>query len=65
MSYQILSLKYRPQTFADLAGQDHVAKTLVNAFEKDRVSQAYVLTGPRGVGKTTTVFPTPRGPVKT
>ena len=54
MSYQILSLKYRPQTFADLAGQDHVAKTLVNAFEKDRVSQAYVLTGPRGVGKTTT-----------
>jgi DNA polymerase-3 subunit gamma/tau len=54
MSYQILSLKYRPQTFADLAGQDHVAKTLVNAFEKNRVSQAYVLTGPRGVGKTTT-----------
>ena len=54
MSYQILSLKYRPQSFSDLAGQDHIAKTLVNAFTKDRVSQAYVLTGPRGVGKTTT-----------
>ena len=53
MSYQILSLKYRPQSFVDLAGQDHIAKTLVNAFTKDRVSQAYVLTGPRGVGKTT------------
>ena len=54
MSYQVLSLKYRPQSFSDLAGQDHVTKTLVNAFKRDRVSQAYMLTGPRGVGKTTT-----------
>ena len=54
MPYQVLSLKYRPQSFSDLAGQDHVTKTLVNAFMRDRVSQAYMLTGPRGVGKTTT-----------
>ena len=54
MSYKVLSLKYRPQAFGDLAGQDHITKTLINAFNKDRVSQAYMLTGPRGVGKTTT-----------
>ena len=54
MSYRVLSLKYRPQSFNDLAGQEHVTKTLINAFKKDRVSQAYILTGPRGVGKTTT-----------
>ena len=54
MSYRVLSLKYRPQSFNDLAGQEHVTKTLINAFKRDRVSQAYILTGPRGVGKTTT-----------
>ena len=54
MSYQVLSLKWRPQTFADLVGQKHVSQTLINAFKKDRVAQAYALTGPRGVGKTTT-----------
>ena len=54
MSYKVLSLKYRPQAFGDLAGQDHITKTLINAFKRDRVSQAYMLTGPRGVGKTTT-----------
>ena len=54
MSYKVLSLKYRPQSFADLAGQNHVTTTLTNAFKRDRVSQAYILTGPRGVGKTTT-----------
>ena len=54
MSYTVLSLKWRPQLFADLIGQDHVTKTLTNAFKKDRVAQGYVLTGPRGVGKTTT-----------
>ena len=54
MSYKVLSLKYRPQSFNDLAGQDHITKTLTNAFKRDRVSQAYILTGPRGVGKTTT-----------
>ena len=54
MTYQVLSLKWRPKTFGDLVGQDHVSQTLVNAFKKDRVSQAYLFTGPRGVGKTTT-----------
>tara|TARA_A100001015_G_scaffold73419_1_gene81447 strand:+ start:5342 stop:7063 length:1722 start_codon:yes stop_codon:yes gene_type:complete len=54
MSYKVLSLKYRPQSFSDLSGQDHITRTLVNAFKRDRVSQAYMLTGPRGVGKTTT-----------
>ena len=54
MSYKVLSLKWRPQTFEDVVGQDHLTKTLINAFNKDRVAQAYILTGPRGVGKTTT-----------
>ena len=54
MSYQVLSLKWRPQSFADMHGQDHVTHTLINAFKKDRVAQAYIFTGPRGVGKTTT-----------
>ena len=54
MPYKVLSLKWRPQTFADLVGQKHVSQTLINAFKKDRVAQAYALTGPRGVGKTTT-----------
>jgi len=53
MSYQVLSLKYRPQSFEDVVGQDHVTITLKNAFKKDRVAQAYMFTGPRGVGKTT------------
>ena len=54
MSYQILSLKYRPQSFDDVMGQTHVTQTLVNAFKKERVAQGYIFTGPRGVGKTTT-----------
>ena len=54
MSYLVLSLKYRPQTFEKVVGQDHITQTLTNAFKKDRVSQAYLFTGPRGVGKTTT-----------
>jgi DNA polymerase III subunit gamma/tau len=54
MSYLVLSLKYRPQTFDEVVGQEHITQTLTNAFEKDRVSQAYLFTGPRGVGKTTT-----------
>lgn len=54
MSYLVLSLKYRPQTFDQVVGQDHITQTLTNAFDKDRVSQAYLFTGPRGVGKTTT-----------
>ncbi len=54
MSYLVLSLKYRPQTFDEVVGQEHVTQTLTNAFKKDKVSQAYLFTGPRGVGKTTT-----------
>ncbi len=54
MGYKVLSLKWRPQTFEDVVGQDHLTKTLINAFKKDRVAQGYILTGPRGVGKTTT-----------
>jgi len=54
MTYKVLSLKWRPQVFSDIVGQDHITKTLVNAFKKDRVAQGYIFTGPRGVGKTTT-----------
>ena len=54
MSYKVLSLKWRPQTFDDIVGQNHVTKTLTNAFKLDRVAQGYMFTGPRGVGKTTT-----------
>ena len=54
MSYKVLSLKYRPQSFDDVVGQAHVTQTLVNAFKKERVAQGYIFTGPRGVGKTTT-----------
>ena len=54
MSYKVLSLKYRPQNFLEVVGQEHVTQTLINAFKKDRVGQGYIFTGPRGVGKTTT-----------
>ena len=50
----MLARKYRPQTFDDLIGQDIMVRTLSNAFEMDRIAQAYMLTGVRGVGKTTT-----------
>ncbi len=53
-AYRVLARKYRPQTFDDLIGQDPVVQTLANAFETDRIAQAYMLTGVRGVGKTTT-----------
>jgi DNA polymerase-3 subunit gamma/tau len=53
-AYQVLARKYRPQTFADLIGQDVMVRTLKNAFAADRVAHAFVLTGVRGVGKTTT-----------
>lgn len=52
--YVVLARKYRPQTFDDLIGQDIMVRTLRNAFELDRIAQAYMLTGVRGVGKTTT-----------
>ncbi|MEM9210031.1 MAG: DNA polymerase III subunit gamma/tau [Pseudomonadota bacterium] len=53
-SYQVLARKYRPSTFADLIGQDAMVRTLRNAFEADRIAHAFVMTGVRGVGKTTT-----------
>ncbi|MFZ0571568.1 MAG: DNA polymerase III subunit gamma/tau [Rhodomicrobium sp.] len=52
--YVVLARKYRPQTFDDLIGQEIMVRTLKNAFEMDRIAQAYMLTGVRGVGKTTT-----------
>ncbi len=52
--YRVLARKYRPQTFADLIGQEALVRTLSNAFATGRVAQAYMLTGVRGVGKTTT-----------
>ncbi|MCI2395447.1 DNA polymerase III subunit gamma/tau [Aliiroseovarius sediminis] len=52
--YQVLARKYRPETFADLIGQDAMVRTLRNAFASDRIAQAFVMTGIRGVGKTTT-----------
>ncbi|HCQ65171.1 MAG TPA: DNA polymerase III subunit gamma/tau [Rhodobacteraceae bacterium] len=53
-AYQVLARKYRPETFADLVGQDAMVRTLKNAFEADRIAQAFIMTGIRGVGKTTT-----------
>src|SRR5215203_1461749 len=52
MSYLVLARKYRPQRFAELVGQEHVARTLTNAIEQDRVHHAFLFTGARGVGKT-------------
>jgi DNA polymerase-3 subunit gamma/tau len=53
-SYRVLARKYRPATFADLIGQDAMVRTISNAFESGRIPQAWILTGVRGVGKTTT-----------
>ncbi len=52
--YQVLARKYRPETFADLVGQDAMVRTLKNAFQADRIAQAFIMTGIRGTGKTTT-----------
>jgi DNA polymerase-3 subunit gamma/tau len=54
VSYQVFARKYRPRTFADVLGQDHVVRTLRNAIEKDRLAHAYLFVGPRGTGKTST-----------
>jgi len=54
MAYTVLARKYRPQSFEDLVGQEHVARTLRNAIHADRVAHAFLFTGVRGVGKTTT-----------
>ncbi|WP_022668202.1 DNA polymerase III subunit gamma/tau [Desulfospira joergensenii] len=53
MSYQVLARKYRPQTFQEVLGQEHVTQTLVNAISSERVAHAILFTGPRGTGKTT------------
>ena len=52
--YRVLARKYRPQTFAEVIGQDALIRTLTNAIQSGRIHQAYMLTGTRGVGKTTT-----------
>jgi DNA polymerase-3 subunit gamma/tau len=54
VSYQVFARKYRPQTFDDLVGQDHVSRTLKNAVTQNRLAHAYLFVGPRGVGKTST-----------
>ena len=53
MSYQVLARKYRPASFQDLEGQEHVLQALVNALDNQRLHHAYLFTGTRGVGKTT------------
>ena len=53
MAYEGLARKWRPQTFDDVIGQDHVARTLKNAIETGRIAHAYLFVGPRGIGKTT------------
>lgn len=54
MSYQVFARKYRPKTFQDVLGQDHVIRTLRNAIEQGRLAHAYLFVGPRGTGKTST-----------
>lgn len=54
MSYQVFARKYRPLTFDDVLGQDHVVQTLKNAIEHNRLAHAYLFVGPRGTGKTST-----------
>jgi DNA polymerase III subunit gamma/tau len=53
MAYQVLARKYRPQRFSDVAGQDHVTRTLLNALSQGRVAHGYIFSGHRGIGKTT------------
>ena len=53
-SYQVIARKWRPQTFADVVGQDHVVRTLRNAIGRNRIAHAYLFVGPRGTGKTST-----------
>jgi DNA polymerase-3 subunit gamma/tau len=54
VSYQVFARKYRPKTFADVLGQEHVVRTLRNAIAQDRLAHAYLFVGPRGTGKTST-----------
>ncbi len=54
VSYQVFARKYRPQTFGEVVGQDHITRTLKNAIEQNRLAHAYLFVGPRGTGKTST-----------
>ena len=54
MAYMALYRKWRPDNFANLVGQDHVSRTLANAIKSGRIGHAYLFTGPRGTGKTST-----------
>ncbi len=54
MSYRVFARKYRPQTFEEVVGQEHITRTLQNAISNGRVAQAYLFVGPRGIGKTST-----------
>ena len=53
MAYQVLARKYRPQRFSDVAGQEHVTRTLLNALQQGRIAHGYIFSGHRGIGKTT------------
>ena len=53
--YLVIARKYRPQTFDEVVGQDHISTTLKNAITLNRIAHAYLFTGPRGVGKTSSV----------
>uniref|UniRef100_A0A832G081 DNA polymerase III subunit gamma/tau n=1 Tax=Ignavibacterium album TaxID=591197 RepID=A0A832G081_9BACT len=54
MAYQVTARKWRPQKFNEVVGQEHITETLKNSLRKNRIAHAYIFTGPRGVGKTTT-----------
>jgi len=54
VSYRVFARKYRPQTFEQVVGQDHITRTLQNAIANNRLAQAYLFVGPRGIGKTST-----------
>src|ERR1700709_2718304 len=53
MAYQVLARKYRPTRFSGVVGQDHGARTLLNALAQDRIAHGYIFSGHRGIGKTT------------
>ena len=54
MAYLVTARKWRPQLFKDVVGQEHITETLKNSIKNNRIAHAYLFTGPRGVGKTTT-----------
>jgi DNA polymerase-3 subunit gamma/tau len=54
MAYTVIARKWRPLTFNDVVAQDHIVKTLKNAITYNRIAHAYLFSGPRGIGKTST-----------